>query len=193
MSSVSARSSTRFSRPPRPWPPCPARAWVDAPEPRVHAAVGDRGAAGVCGRIRSAGIASREYGDEGWLAAALQHMRSTPSTCSSSWRSQEAKYGGAFFGTTLYWVGDVGCLWASLRVFHESPDLAGARDRLCHGLRAHPAHAAARRCGHRSRRSSPSRWRGRGFRSRRPCSRSAPIGSSTCGCRCCRRRSVYGI
>ena len=39
--------------------------------------------------------------------------------------SQEAKHGGAFFGTTLYWVGDVGCLWASLRVFHESPDLAG--------------------------------------------------------------------
>jgi uncharacterized membrane protein YbhN (UPF0104 family) len=39
--------------------------------------------------------------------------------------SQEAKHGGAFFGTTLYWVGDVGCLWASLRAFHESPDLAG--------------------------------------------------------------------
>ncbi|MDX6414435.1 MAG: hypothetical protein QOH23_1845 [Gaiellaceae bacterium] len=38
--------------------------------------------------------------------------------------SQEAKHGGAFFGTTLYWVGDVGCLWASLRAFHESPDLA---------------------------------------------------------------------
>jgi uncharacterized membrane protein YbhN (UPF0104 family) len=30
----------------------------------------------------------------------------------------------AFLGTTLYWVGDVGCLWASLRVFHDSPDLA---------------------------------------------------------------------
>jgi uncharacterized membrane protein YbhN (UPF0104 family) len=38
--------------------------------------------------------------------------------------SQEAKHGGAFFGTTLYWVGDVGCLWASLRAFHDSPDLA---------------------------------------------------------------------
>jgi uncharacterized membrane protein YbhN (UPF0104 family) len=37
---------------------------------------------------------------------------------------QGAEYGGAFFGTTLYWVGDVGCLWASLRAFHESPDLA---------------------------------------------------------------------
>jgi uncharacterized membrane protein YbhN (UPF0104 family) len=38
--------------------------------------------------------------------------------------SQGAKYGGAFLGTTLYWVGDVGCLWACLRAFHDSPDLA---------------------------------------------------------------------
>jgi uncharacterized membrane protein YbhN (UPF0104 family) len=32
--------------------------------------------------------------------------------------------GRAFLGTTLYWVGDIGCLWASLRAFHDSPDLA---------------------------------------------------------------------
>ena len=38
--------------------------------------------------------------------------------------TQGTEHGGAFFGTTLYWVGDVGCLWASLRAFHESPDLA---------------------------------------------------------------------
>jgi uncharacterized membrane protein YbhN (UPF0104 family) len=38
--------------------------------------------------------------------------------------AQGADHGGAFVGTTLYWVGDVGCLWASLRAFHESPDLA---------------------------------------------------------------------
>jgi uncharacterized membrane protein YbhN (UPF0104 family) len=38
--------------------------------------------------------------------------------------SQRAEHGGAFVGTTLYWAGDVGCLWASLRAFHESPDLA---------------------------------------------------------------------
>ena len=38
--------------------------------------------------------------------------------------AQGAEYGGAFVGTTLYWVGDVGCLWASLRAFHDSPDLA---------------------------------------------------------------------
>jgi uncharacterized membrane protein YbhN (UPF0104 family) len=39
--------------------------------------------------------------------------------------AQGAQHGGAFVGTTLYWVGDVGCLWASLRVFHDSPDIAG--------------------------------------------------------------------
>jgi len=39
--------------------------------------------------------------------------------------AQGADHGGAFIGTTLYWAGDVGCLWASLRAFHESPDLAG--------------------------------------------------------------------
>jgi uncharacterized membrane protein YbhN (UPF0104 family) len=36
----------------------------------------------------------------------------------------QARHGGAFLGTTLYWIGDVGCLWASLRVFHDSPDIA---------------------------------------------------------------------
>lgn len=35
-----------------------------------------------------------------------------------------ARHSGAFLGTTLYWIGDVGCLWASLRVFHNSPDIA---------------------------------------------------------------------
>jgi uncharacterized membrane protein YbhN (UPF0104 family) len=38
--------------------------------------------------------------------------------------SQDAKHGGALFGTTLYWAADVGCLWAALRAFHDSPDLA---------------------------------------------------------------------
>ena len=37
---------------------------------------------------------------------------------------QGAEHGGAFLGTTLYWAGDVGCLWASVRAFHDSPDLA---------------------------------------------------------------------
>lgn len=38
--------------------------------------------------------------------------------------AQGAEHGGAFVGTTLYWVGDVGSLWASLRAFHDSPDIA---------------------------------------------------------------------
>jgi uncharacterized membrane protein YbhN (UPF0104 family) len=38
--------------------------------------------------------------------------------------SQRPHHGGALFGTTLYWVGDIGCLWACLRAFHDSPDLA---------------------------------------------------------------------
>jgi uncharacterized membrane protein YbhN (UPF0104 family) len=38
--------------------------------------------------------------------------------------SQGAEHGGAFLGTTLYWAGDIGCLWASLRAFHDSPDIA---------------------------------------------------------------------
>jgi uncharacterized membrane protein YbhN (UPF0104 family) len=37
--------------------------------------------------------------------------------------AQGAEHGGAFVGTTLYWVGEVGCLWASLRAFHDSPDI----------------------------------------------------------------------
>lgn len=37
---------------------------------------------------------------------------------------QPREHAGAFLGTALYWVGDVACLWACLRAFHESPDLA---------------------------------------------------------------------
>src|SRR5919109_3445916 len=37
---------------------------------------------------------------------------------------QPRQHLGAFLGTALYWLGDIACLWASLRAFHESPDLA---------------------------------------------------------------------
>ena len=37
---------------------------------------------------------------------------------------QPREHAGAFLGTALYWVGDVACLWACLRAFHETPDLA---------------------------------------------------------------------
>lgn len=62
-------------------------------------------------------------GDEGRWRGALRHGLDAVQMLKKL-AAQGAEYGGAFFGTTLYWVGDVGCLWASLRVFHESPDLA---------------------------------------------------------------------
>jgi hypothetical protein len=58
----------------------------------------------------------------GWWRAAL-HAGLDAVHMLRKLASQGAKHGGAFVGTTLYWVGDVGCLWASLRAFHESPDL----------------------------------------------------------------------
>ena len=36
---------------------------------------------------------------------------------------QPREHSGAFLGTGLYWLGDIGCLWASLRAFHETPHL----------------------------------------------------------------------
>jgi uncharacterized membrane protein YbhN (UPF0104 family) len=62
-------------------------------------------------------------GDEGRWRSLLQHALDAVHMLKKL-AAQGAEYGGAFFGTTLYWVGDVGCLWASLRVFHDSPDLA---------------------------------------------------------------------
>jgi hypothetical protein len=47
------------------------------------------------------------------------------------------EYGGAF-SARRYWVGDVGCLWASLRVFHDSPDVAALVIGYATGC-AHPA------------------------------------------------------
>ncbi len=37
---------------------------------------------------------------------------------------QPREHVGAFLGTALYWLGDIACLWACLRAFHETPDLA---------------------------------------------------------------------
>jgi len=38
--------------------------------------------------------------------------------------AQPREHIGAFLGTALYWLGDIACLWACLRAFHETPDLA---------------------------------------------------------------------
>lgn len=61
--------------------------------------------------------------DEGGWRAVLRHALDGVQILRKL-ASQGAKHGGAFLGATLYWVGDIGCLWASLRAFHDSPDLA---------------------------------------------------------------------
>jgi uncharacterized membrane protein YbhN (UPF0104 family) len=60
--------------------------------------------------------------DEGWWRGVLRHTLDAVHVLEKL-AAQGAKHGGAFFGATLYWVGDIGCLWASLRTFHDSPDL----------------------------------------------------------------------
>jgi uncharacterized membrane protein YbhN (UPF0104 family) len=37
---------------------------------------------------------------------------------------QPRQHIGAFLGTALYWLADIACLWACLRAFHWTPDLA---------------------------------------------------------------------
>src|SRR3954452_14135613 len=59
--------------------------------------------------------------DEGGWRAVVRHALDAVHMLKKL-AAQGAEYGGAFVGTTLYWVGDVGCLWASLRAFHDSPD-----------------------------------------------------------------------
>jgi uncharacterized membrane protein YbhN (UPF0104 family) len=71
------------------------------------------GALGLRHRIR----------DEGGWRAGLRHALDAVNMLRHL-ASQGAEHGGAFVGTTLYWVGDIGCLWASIRAFHDSPDLA---------------------------------------------------------------------
>jgi uncharacterized membrane protein YbhN (UPF0104 family) len=61
--------------------------------------------------------------DEGRWRTALRHALEAVHMLKKL-SAQGAKHGGAFLGTTLYWVGDIGCLWACLRAFHDSPDLA---------------------------------------------------------------------
>lgn len=65
----------------------------------------------------------QRVGHEGAWRTALRHALDAVHMLKKL-ASQGAEHGGAFVGTTLYWVGDVGCLWACLRAFHDSPDLA---------------------------------------------------------------------
>jgi uncharacterized membrane protein YbhN (UPF0104 family) len=60
--------------------------------------------------------------DEGGWRAVVRHALEAVNMLRHL-AAQGADHGGAFLGTTLYWAADVGCLWACLRAFHESPDL----------------------------------------------------------------------
>jgi uncharacterized membrane protein YbhN (UPF0104 family) len=77
---------------------------------------------GFAAAFAALGFRHRVRDESGWRAA-VRHVLDAVNMLKHL-ASQGAEYGGAFVGTTLYWVGDVGCLWASLRAFHESPDLA---------------------------------------------------------------------
>jgi uncharacterized membrane protein YbhN (UPF0104 family) len=77
---------------------------------------------GFAAAIFALGYRERLHGHRGWRSAvghaldALHVLRRLA--------AQPRHHAGAFLGTTLYWVADVACLWACLRAFHDSPDLA---------------------------------------------------------------------
>jgi len=77
---------------------------------------------GFVAAFAALGYHHRVRDEPGWRAV-LRHLLEAVEVLKKL-ASQRAEYGGAFMGATLYWVGDVGCLWASLRAFHDSPDLA---------------------------------------------------------------------
>src|SRR4051812_39784790 len=77
---------------------------------------------GFVAAFAALGLRHRLGDDAGWRAA-VRHVLDAVNMLRHL-AAQGADHGGAFVGTTLYWVGDVGCLWASLRAFHDSPDLA---------------------------------------------------------------------
>jgi len=78
---------------------------------------------GFLAAFAALGFRHRVRDESGWRAA-VRHALDAVNMLRNL-AAQGAEHGGAFVGTTLYWAGDVGCLWASLRAFHESPDLAG--------------------------------------------------------------------
>jgi uncharacterized membrane protein YbhN (UPF0104 family) len=77
---------------------------------------------GFAAAVVALGYRERLHGHRGWrtvLRHALDGLHVVRRLA-----AQPRKHAGAFLGTTLYWVGDVACLWACLRAFHDSPDLA---------------------------------------------------------------------
>jgi uncharacterized membrane protein YbhN (UPF0104 family) len=77
---------------------------------------------GFVAAFAALGLRHRVRDGGGWRAA-LRHSLEAVNMLRHLAR-QGADHGGAFVGTTLYWVGDIGCLWACLRAFNDSPDIA---------------------------------------------------------------------
>jgi uncharacterized membrane protein YbhN (UPF0104 family) len=77
---------------------------------------------GFAAAIVALGYRERLYGHRGWRSA-LRHALDALHVLGRL-AAQPRRHAGAFLGTTLYWVADVACLWACLRAFHDTPDLA---------------------------------------------------------------------
>jgi uncharacterized membrane protein YbhN (UPF0104 family) len=77
---------------------------------------------GFAAAVVALGYRERLHGHRGWRAV-LKHALDALHVLRRL-AEQPRQHAGAFLGTTLYWVGDIACLWACLRAFHESPDLA---------------------------------------------------------------------
>ena len=77
---------------------------------------------GFAAAFAALGLRHRVRDDGGWRTG-LRHGLEAVNMLRDLAR-QGADHGGAFVGTTLYWAADIGCLWACLRAFHDSPDIA---------------------------------------------------------------------
>jgi uncharacterized membrane protein YbhN (UPF0104 family) len=76
---------------------------------------------GLGAAVIALGYRERLHGHTGWRSM-LRHALDALHVLRQL--AAQRQHAGAFLGLTLYWVGDVACLWACLRAFHESPDLA---------------------------------------------------------------------
>jgi uncharacterized membrane protein YbhN (UPF0104 family) len=77
---------------------------------------------GFAAAVLALGYRERLEGHRGWRSV-LRHALDALHVLRRL-AVQPREHAGAFLGTTLYWVADVACLWACLRAFHDSPDLA---------------------------------------------------------------------
>jgi uncharacterized membrane protein YbhN (UPF0104 family) len=77
---------------------------------------------GIAAAIAALAYRDRLQGHSGWRNIARHGLDALHMLRRLA--EQPAEHAGAFLGTALYWLGDIACLWACLRTFHDSPDLA---------------------------------------------------------------------